>query len=80
MATVSVAEAKQKLTSLISAAEAGETVTITRHGKPVAEIRAAGASPARAPSSIDWVRQQLGHIPADGMDGATSIRQMRDEE
>ena len=33
---VSIAEAKSHLPQLIRAVEAGETVVITRHGKPVA--------------------------------------------
>lgn len=37
--TVSVTEAKNKLTELLVAVEKGERVTIERHGKPVAEIR-----------------------------------------
>jgi prevent-host-death family protein len=35
---VSIAEAKGHLPQLIRAAEQGETVVITRHGKPVAQI------------------------------------------
>lgn len=35
---VSVAEARNKLTQLIQAAEKGECVTICRHGKPVVDI------------------------------------------
>jgi prevent-host-death family protein len=35
---VSVAEAKNRLPELIRAAEKGEQVVITRHGKPVAQI------------------------------------------
>ena len=38
---VSVAEAKNRLTQLIQAAERGETIVIRRHGKPVAELRRA---------------------------------------
>ena len=37
---VPIAEAKASLSELIRRAEAGETVTITRHGKPVAELSA----------------------------------------
>jgi len=40
MATYSVAEAKNRLPSLIDKARAGEEVVITRHGKAVAELRA----------------------------------------
>ena len=40
MASYTVAEAKNRLPSLLKAAERGERVTITRHGKPVGELRA----------------------------------------
>ena len=48
MANYGVAEAKNKLTHLLERVEDGETVIITRHGKPVAELR-----PATIPSSRD---------------------------
>jgi prevent-host-death family protein len=35
---VSIAEAKDRLTQLIRTVEQGETVVITRHGKPVAQL------------------------------------------
>jgi prevent-host-death family protein len=38
MTTVSAYEAKTHLPRLIRAAERGETVIITRHGKPVAKL------------------------------------------
>jgi prevent-host-death family protein len=41
MATYSVADAKAGLPRLIDRAVAGEEVVITRHGKPVAELRPA---------------------------------------
>ena len=37
---VSVAEAKNRLPELIRAVEGGESVIITRHGKPVAQLTA----------------------------------------
>lgn len=40
MAQYGVAEAKNNFTHLLERVERGETVTITRHGKPVAELRA----------------------------------------
>ena len=38
MTTVGSFEAKTKLSELLDNVEAGETVTITRHGKPVARL------------------------------------------
>jgi prevent-host-death family protein len=35
---VSIAEAKNRLSQLIRAAEGGESVVITRHGRPVAQL------------------------------------------
>lgn len=46
MKKVSVAEAKAQLSSLLEDVADGETVTITRHNVPVAEIR-----PVRQPTS-----------------------------
>lgn len=41
MTRVSVAEAKNHLSELIARAEAGEEISVTRHGKPVARLVAA---------------------------------------
>jgi prevent-host-death family protein len=41
---VSVAEAKNKLTQLLTAVERGERVTICRHGNPVADLVPANSS------------------------------------
>lgn len=45
---VSVAEAKNKLTQLIQAAEKGERITICRHGKPVVDLVRTDADQQRA--------------------------------
>jgi prevent-host-death family protein len=61
MTTYSVADAKARLPRLINEALAGEEVIISRHGKPVAELRPAKA-PATAPppedraAFYDWLR------------------------
>ena len=39
MKTVGLAEAKATLSALIDRVEKGETITITRHNQPVAELR-----------------------------------------
>ncbi|MBV8972905.1 MAG: type II toxin-antitoxin system Phd/YefM family antitoxin [Sphingomonadaceae bacterium] len=38
MAAVSLADAKARLSELVARAEAGETIEITRRGKPVARL------------------------------------------
>ncbi len=42
MSQVSVAEAKNRLSELIVRVEAGEEISVTRHGRPVARLVAAG--------------------------------------
>jgi len=48
MSRYSVAETKNSLSSLLDKAAAGEEVVITKHGKPVAEIKPLPAQPARS--------------------------------
>ena len=45
MKTVGLAEAKATLSALLDCVEKGETVTITRHNEPVAEIRPVKSPP-----------------------------------
>jgi antitoxin (DNA-binding transcriptional repressor) of toxin-antitoxin stability system len=80
MATVSVAEAKDKLSALLNAAEAGETVTITRHGRPVAELKAVTPKPRSQREWVDWISAQTADIPMSPVTGAELIRAMRDED
>ncbi len=58
---VSIADAKNRLTELIRAVENGETVVITRHGKPVAQITPAPAGRRR----IQWgaMRDRIKLLP-----------------
>lgn len=57
MSTYSVADAKNALPSLIDRAASGEEVVITRHGKPVAEIRPLIAAPGRGVAhTYEWLR------------------------
>ncbi len=41
MRTLAVAEAKDRFSELVAAAQAGEEIVITRHGKPAAKLVAA---------------------------------------
>lgn len=52
MSSYSVADAKAGLPRLIDRAVAGEEVIITRHGKPVAELRPAAAALPMARADI----------------------------
>jgi prevent-host-death family protein len=82
MSRHSVVDAKNNLSDLIARAERGEEVVITRHGRPVVEIRP--VTPARAgrpmtQADLDWL-DSVRIDPGPGYPGAAAlVRQMRDE-
>jgi antitoxin (DNA-binding transcriptional repressor) of toxin-antitoxin stability system len=63
---------------LLDAAEAGETVVITRRGEPVAELHAH----RRAGNEIDWtwLREETAKIPHSSVDSGDLVREMRDDD
>jgi prevent-host-death family protein len=56
---VSIADAKNRLPELIRSVEAGETIVITRHGKPVAQIGPASSVRRKARLGLMKDRIQL---------------------
>jgi prevent-host-death family protein len=74
--TVNVAQAKAKLSELIDKVEAGESVTITRHGKPVAQLSAV-ATQKKPLRSLAAFRTTM---PKLRKPSAILLREMRDEE
>lgn len=57
MSSVGVFQAKNKFSELLDRVEHGEEITITRNGKPVAKLVAAGGRDiARARAAADWIR------------------------
>ena len=78
MVTVSLVEAKTQLSKLIDKAESGETVVITRHGKPVANLTAA----MRPKQRIDFkaLEEFRARMPKLRRSSAELIREMRDDE
>lgn len=52
---VTLAEAKAHLSALITEAERGAEITITRHGRPVARIVGAPRSVTRTPGDWGWI-------------------------
>ena len=91
MSTVSLAEAKAHFGRLIDRAAAGEDVCITRRGKPVARLVAAGSGKrpaedepvtARPPSKpIDWVaiKALAETMPMQIEPAGEFMRRIRDE-
>ncbi len=81
MGQYSVADAKNRLPSLLSAAERGEHIIITRYGKPIAEIRPISTGPRRVTAaSIEWIEQQLADLPAPSQDSVAQFDALRRED
>ena len=73
MKTVGAYEAKTHLPKLLERVAEGETITITKHGVPVAMLLAAG--PAKS-GPVDQVIEQLRQFRRAHRLGGTSIRDM----
>jgi prevent-host-death family protein len=80
MASYSVAEAKNRLPSLIDKALEGEDVVITRHGKPVAELRPRKAlSPEERKALYDKMAVSAATRPV-GISSVELLDQMYEEK
>jgi prevent-host-death family protein len=77
MKSIAFAEAKARLSELVDDVEAGESVCITRHGKPVAEIRP--ISKEREPIDFDALKRMTDAMTPQEEDGGTFMRRIRDE-
>jgi prevent-host-death family protein len=65
MTTYSVADAKAGLPRLIDRALEGEEVVISRHGRPVAELRRLqSVSRAGAMATYEWLRRRRTERPS----------------
>ena len=80
MSTHSVAEAKNRLPELIDRALKGEGVVITRHGRPVVELRPI-PEPARPVSAatLDWLAAHRVGTKHPKEDAGAFVSRMRDE-
>ena len=67
MTSYSVAEAKNTLPKLIDRALQGEEVVITRHGKPVAELKPASRRAAPGTGTHEWLRARTRARPGVGL-------------
>lgn len=79
MKTVGVYEAKTHLARLLDEVERGESITITRHGKPVAVLKAPDTEAAKQEriSAIEAVREfRRAHV---GQWAGMDVREMINE-
>jgi prevent-host-death family protein len=77
MKTVNLAEAKARLSELVERAAAGDTVRITRRGKPVAQIT--GVAAPREAIDFAALRALTDAMPAQKQPGREFVRKMRDK-
>ena len=68
MITVGVYEARTHLAKLIRAVERGETVLITRHGKPVAQFAPIKDERARVAEAIENIKRMRRGLPKVSVD------------
>ena len=79
MSEHSIAEAKERLPELIDRALNGGGVVITRHGRPLVELRPVVTSTrALPPEAIDWLAQHRVGTRTPTQDAAALVRRMRD--
>ena len=67
MMEINVTEAKAKLSHIVGLAEMGETITITRLGKPVAQLTPPGPpklAAEQAKARLGFVKEEF-HVPTD---------------
>ncbi len=77
MDTVSVADAKAHLSELIERVSKGETVQITKRGKPVARLT--GMATPRKPIDIEALRALTQSMPEQEELAGEFMRRMRDD-
>ena len=78
MTNVNIAEAKARLSELVELAAAGDSICITRRGKPVAQMTALGKR--AKPIDIAALQNLTDSMPIQSESGGEFVRRMRDED
>ena len=77
MEHINLADAKARLSELVDRVERGETVEITRRGKPAARL--VPAMPAKVKVDVAMLRALQATMPMQTESAGDLIRRMRDE-
>jgi prevent-host-death family protein len=83
MDSISLADAKARLSELVDRAAAGETVCITKRGKLVAKLVAAEQSPQQGkkqPIDVEALRKLTSSMTMQPDSAGDFVRRMRDED
>lgn len=78
MMDVTLADARAHLSELLNRVVYGESVRITRRGKPIAQLSAVTC--ARAPVSLSALRALTDTMPEQTQTAAETVRGMRDQD
>jgi prevent-host-death family protein len=78
MTDISLADAKARLSELVDRVVGGESINITRRGKPVARLT--GAETPRERIDPAFLRALTATMPPSTQDAETLVRSMRDDE
>jgi prevent-host-death family protein len=76
MDAISLADAKAHLSELVDRVEDGQSIAITRRGKPVAQLTTVTAT--RKPVDLAVLQSFSATLPAQGEGAADLVRSMRD--
>lgn len=80
MTAYSVADAKNTLPRLIDRALQGEEVVITRHGKPVAELKPLRRQPPAPAGTYSWLRSRRRMRPGVGLTSVEILDRLYEPE
>lgn len=78
MRAITLADAKARLSELVARVEAGDSIDITRRGKPVARLTAI-AQPRR-PIDATLLQALTVTMPRQSQSAAKLVRSMRDDD
>jgi prevent-host-death family protein len=76
MGAINLVDAKAHLSELVDRVQAGDSIDITRRGKPVARLTA--VAKARKPIDAARLRSLTAGMPAQAESAADLVRSMRD--
>jgi prevent-host-death family protein len=76
MDTFNLSDAKARLSELVDRAEAGESIDITRRGKPVARL--VPAQKPRVPIDVEALQRHLEKMPMQEQSAGDFMRELRD--
>lgn len=79
MESISITDAEGRLGELIDHTEIGDTITITRDGKPIAVVtRVEQPTAPRRPIDVDALKALTDRMTYHGTSAAELMREMRD--